>query len=161
MMPAPIAAATSLSDGQKIALAAELLAQCPPGEFADVLQGAGGGDGAAHGFRRGVDIGVILGDNNLLAGLQEAIEKRNVNSGIVLQVPLLADSDAVEPGSGEDGRGTEEGWAGDGRAARTRTVPLLLSEYNRLSDGSFEEQETGLMARVNPFNLVRAHGHLC
>lgn len=108
-----------------------------------------GGRDKTHHPRRGVDIRVILNDDNLLAGLQGAIEQRNSNSGIVLQVCPPADSaTGAQATDGDDETG--------GDARTVPTVPLLLSDHNRLPDGSFEEQETGLVVRVNPFNLVRA-----
>jgi len=123
MMPAPLG---TLTGEQKIKLASELLLQCPPGEFADVLQGSAY-KRSNHGLWS-LDISVILGDDDLLSRLQDTIEKRNLNSGVTIRIQNgVEDNESV----------------------------LVLSEFNRLADGRFVEPNTGTAASINPFNLVQ------
>lgn len=119
-------------------------------------------EGKAYGPYRCIDISVILNDTNLLAGLQEAIEQRNANSGIILRVacPQEASSDDAAHVGGTGEGGEEEDSVNEAQATKAQAIPLLLSEYNRLPDGSFEDQETGLSVRINPFNLVSNHRFL-
>lgn len=108
MMPT-VTEQSSLPAEERVKLVKELLEQCPPGEFSDALH----------------DIQTILGDDQLLAELHEAIKERNIQSGSTVNITIDEESQS-----------------------------LLLTEFNELADGRFYDPDSGVVVTINHFNLV-------